>query len=131
MYNVHPTQRNMNATLLTKIYFSLAVQTVSPSDETKFQHLTFFTIKTNTNQLHDVNVHISTLVQLNEKLTSSLETGDPMSAALSLASLLLYAAAVVANGDCLDQSEDAVAGPALESTSLNVSHDVNVDLMAA
>jgi len=54
-----------------------------------------------------------------------------MSAALSLASLLLYAAAVVANGDCLDQSEDAVAGPALESTSLNVSHDVNVDLMAA
>ena len=48
-----------------------------------------------------------------EKLTSSAETGDSMSAVFSLAMSLPPAAAAVANGDCLDESQDAVAGTAL------------------
>ena len=76
------------------------------------------------------------------KLTSFTDTGDSTSAALSLETTSLLAAAAVANGDCFDQSQDAVAAcldqsqaavaePALESLSLNVSHDVSDDLTMA
>ena len=65
-------------------------------------------------------------------LTSFTDTGDSTSAALSLVTSSPLAAAAVAIGDCrVDQSQAAIVTTALESLSLNVSHDVSDDLRVA